>query len=171
MGKRSGCFKIISWPISWFIYQWHDFIDAMSQTSFYNVTGWYVTLGKGPQLYMSLLAGKKCHDILSYFKQVKIFLETFFLSESHFVFRQSFKSALYVNNWGVRFLDDRLQNPICGEISLSALFLCEINTLQRILAKNLLIGSFCAIWFAWNLGRGSRKFWAKLIQSKKAVTN
>ena len=70
--------------------------------------------------------------------------------------RQSFKSASYVNNWSVRFLDDRVQNPICGEINLSALFLCEINTL--ILAKNLLIGSFCVIRFVCNLGRGFRKF-------------
>ena len=29
LGKRSGCFMIIKWPISWFVYQWRHFRNAI----------------------------------------------------------------------------------------------------------------------------------------------
>ena len=29
LGKRSGCFMIIKWPISWFVYQWRHFRNVI----------------------------------------------------------------------------------------------------------------------------------------------
>ena len=31
LGKCSGCFMIIRWPINWFVYQWHHFTDITLQ--------------------------------------------------------------------------------------------------------------------------------------------